>query len=1221
MRKFDNLKVWVSGAGVLKSFEHRKYNLLYFFASVATLLMACFTDNLSFSHSTLCFALFYCMAFAVLRLSKGVNLYFKVAYFAVQFTYLFLYFFQYSGTQGAAPLLVLFLSILGLAVFNRKVWPYIFTIGLLSLLSMYIIEPVTQDWINYPNVGRSQQVWGIVEHLLIYAIVYSLAVRCIRKDLYKQNSLPDYIRINEDNIIKQIAEHSAAILYMLSNSGEVLYLSPYWEELTGYTIPETIGKPYYTFLVEEDRPHWQEYFNKVIDTGKSEKTRNFRFVTKDGTIQYHLCSGSRIPAEIGHEYFFVGVGRDNTEQQLSEAKFQSTYNRLHTLIESSNDIVFSVDRNFKYTAFNSSHALTMKRVYGCQIEVGGDVLGYMKVNGDHETAKKDFERAFGGESYTIERIYGDGEKYELGYFEASYTPIYSDSGIEGATVVVRDVTDRERTMLKLEESKLLYQNLLDASVLGVCVMEDEKVIQLNSTLRTMFGYSEGELVGNSMLQLIQEKERECFRKGYLEGFKSTKSIGIKKDGRTFPLQIFFSQVHIDGRVQKLFFFQDITEAELLNEQISNVNAQLNSLIESSNSLICSLDKNFKVLTYNKNFKSILGDEFGVQVKQGEDIFTQLNSPYAVKFLKPVFEKVLNGESVALFEEYNCQGKTMYFDFNCNPIINKKGEVMGVAIFGHDITDRVEDEQKIRELNNNLEKRVNERTKELSESRRKLDLALQSAKIGTWRWDFGETLECDDYLLDILGVNKEIFNSDFKSLYRLLHPDDRKKMDKFRTERQKGRMEVLSNEYRFYVRGEYRYISIYGKTVETDGKLAVYGLIWDNSHNRRVEQELREAKEVAEASSKAKTVFLANMSHEMRTPLNAIVGFSYLLKTKAEKLHLDPDFTAYLENIKLSGENLSELINNILDLSKIEAGKMPMIKGEVEVGRMVDKVYQMHRINAEKKNIELSVRIREDVPEVVWSDEVKLTQILSNLISNAIKFTPTNGSVTFEVDHSNNELVFSIEDNGIGISEEKIQHIFDPFEQADNSITRKYGGTGLGLTIVNNLIQMLGGTLSVDSRKGEGSKFVVNIPYENIWNIRQYGTAVSNTPEEVKFSAENEVLVVEDNPMSQVMMKALFKEMNIDIKIASNGKEGVERAMEIKPDLILMDMHMPEISGIEATKIIRKIPALSQMPVIGISADVFVEKQNDAILAGMNNYITKPIDMGELIPVLQQYLKK
>ena len=382
------------------------------------------------------------------------------------------------------------------------------------------------------------------------------------------------------------------------------------------------------------------------------------------------------------------------------------------------------------------------------------------------------------------------------------------------------------------------------------------------------------------------------------------------------------------------------------------------------------------------------------------------------------------------------------------------------------------------------------------------------------------------------------------------------------------------------------------------------------------QEIREQKEKAEQSEAFKQQFLANMSHEIRTPMNAVMGMTNLvLDTELKEKQ-----KFYLERVKKSSENLLHIINDILDLSKIEAGKMGLEEIDFSISQMVDQVKQTLHHKAEEKGLELVVTIKGGVNDIVVGDPIRLNQVLINLAGNAIKFTE-KGSVNIVVSAHQQGVQFSIIDTGIGIPEDKLQTVFENFSQANASDTRKYGGTGLGLSISRQLVELMGSGISIESKEGSGStfSFVVDFKEGSIEKLEERTALERNVDGSVLDGLK--ILVTDDNEYNRIVAKdTLMSRANLEVYEAENGKEAVEMVVEMDFDAILMDVQMPVMNGYDATRAIRNLEGSKKdTPIIALTASVLRVDLDKCTDAGMNSYIPKPFKPHELISGIAQVL--
>ena len=379
------------------------------------------------------------------------------------------------------------------------------------------------------------------------------------------------------------------------------------------------------------------------------------------------------------------------------------------------------------------------------------------------------------------------------------------------------------------------------------------------------------------------------------------------------------------------------------------------------------------------------------------------------------------------------------------------------------------------------------------------------------------------------------------------------------------------------------------------------------------KQMTQARMAAEAANHAKSTFLANMSHELRTPLNGILGYTQILMKDKSLSALQEDG---IEIIHRSGEHLLTLINDILDLSKIEAGRVELHPSDFNLGSFFKHILELFKIRAKQKNIAFHYQTNTALPYVVYGDEKRLRQIIINLLGNAIKFTE-QGSVTFRVAYQESKIRFEVIDTGIGIASEELENIFLPFQQV-GEMYKQPEGTGLGLAITKTLIEMMGGEIQVKTVLGQGSTFWTELELPKL-----SGEVLPNLEDEsiiVGFEGKTRtVLIVDDNEANRSVLVRLLEPLGLKILEASHGQECVDRALKDYPDVILMDLIMPVMNGFEASKAIRKIPELKETVIIAISASAFNSDKEKSIKAGCTDFIAKPFVKEVLFEKLQHHL--
>ena len=402
----------------------------------------------------------------------------------------------------------------------------------------------------------------------------------------------------------------------------------------------------------------------------------------------------------------------------------------------------------------------------------------------------------------------------------------------------------------------------------------------------------------------------------------------------------------------------------------------------------------------------------------------------------------------------------------------------------------------------------------------------------------------------------------------------------------------------------------------------------NELEREIHQlMLEEAVDAAEHANQAKSEFLATMSHEIRTPINGIVGMADIL---AESDNLTEQQQEQINVLQTSCHSLLSVINDILDFSKIEAGKLVIERIPFDLYQTIQDTYNLFSLLAQEKKVDLSTHLG-DTPQYVEGDPVRLKQILNNLVSNAIKFTSEGGTVSINVSsktHTSGAVLFTfaVTDSGIGMTPEELAKVFDKFTQADSSTTRKFGGTGLGLSITQHLAFLMQGGLNAASESGVGSTFAVTIPLPLTSQkaVEQNNKVEKTTDLKTSEAQKPHILLAEDHPVNQLVAKTMLEKLNCNVTIANNGEEAVEAVKKHRYDMIFMDMQMPVMDGLDATRNIRAYlleNRLPHMPIVALTANAMAEDKQKCLEVGMDDYMAKPVKKEKMAELIKHYMKK
>jgi len=812
--------------------------------------------------------------------------------------------------------------------------------------------------------------------------------------------------------------------------------------------------------------------------------------------------------------------------------------------------------------------------------------------------------------------------------------IRQGASIEKARLQLADeLAERQHTEHLLKESETKFRTIFDSSNDAIMTLDKDSFLDCNQATLKMFGYKKREEFlgkhpgaispptqadGTDSRKAADEKIATAFSTG--ENFFEWQHR--RNNGEVFPAEILLTSMELAGRQVLQATVRDISERKKTDEELK----RLSRAVQQSPVSIVLTNKEGVIEYVNPKFTEVTGYSAKETVGKTPGI---LNSGFQPKeFYKQLWETILSGK------EWNGEilnkkkNEELFWEaVSISPIVSSRGEITSFVAVKEDITERKHDEEALLNYRNHLEELVTERAEELKKSEASLTEAQRIAHIGNWELDVvNDRLYWSDEVYRIFELNPESFTPDFNSFIQCIHPDDqeavRKAIDASMYDRQ-----TFSINYRL-IRpdGELRFVHEEAQDYfDTNGKpIRRVGTVQDITEHKQTEKALHEAKEAAEAANVAKSTFLANMSHELRTPLNAILGFSHIVE---DSPNLPAEHRENLGIITTSGEHLLSLISEILDMSKIESGRISLDETNFDIFQFLDELENMFRLQAKGKDLGLHIECHSDVPQFIRTDEIKLRQVLINLLSNAIKFTQvgeislTVKTVELEVrdEPAHTQLVFEVEDTGPGINEHELEILFDAFVQTQAG-KKSHEGTGLGLAISKKYAQLMGGDMTVSSQVGVGTRFSFDI---DVTIADEADIKISQTARRVIALESGQptyrLLIVDDMQSNRQLLVKLLSPLGFEIREATNGQQAIEIWQNWEPQLILMDLRMPEMDGYEATRQIKAADKGQATVIIAVTASIIEEKQSIVSRTGCDDLLRKPFREADIFDLIHKYL--
>ena len=1048
----------------------------------------------------------------------------------------------------------------------------------------------------------------------------SFALEVFEKEV--QNKKAEEAIIQSEKRYHTLSEMAPVGIFHTDAAGYTTYVNQSWCHISGLSFEQALGRGWLDGVHQEDRKAILKGWEKATDNNEN-SVSEYRFIHTDGTVAW-VMGQAITELNLDNEIVgYVGTITDITERKKAEQAIVKENLLSETIINNLPGIFYLYDESGKFVKWNKN----FEHVTGySSAEISQMNPLDLFDEDEKDKIRKRISSVFEKESPGIEVVFFTKTKKKVPYYINSLSIEY-----EGRRCLLGmglDLTDRKKIEEALKKANDRFEMISGAT--------NDAIVELDFTSGKIWHNKVSYDNLNSPHKNLSAEESTALWRSKLhpdDRDRITESIEYCYAGTSNSWSDEFRFLRVDGTYGNFYeraviirddqgkparfigSMLDITDLKKAEEGFKNSNKKLEAVIEAIPDLMIEVSLDGTIFNYHSHRKDAFPETTDRFI--GKKI-SEIVSPEAAEI---AFLAIQEAAEIGFSNGYQYtlekNNQVRWFELSIAPMKEREGRDTHFICLARDITkvkliddELAKSEERYRGLLDNLDAGIVVHAKDTS-------VLMSNAKAS-----------------ELLGLSAEqiVGKKAIDPIWNYLNPDnsiiDIEKHPINQILKTKSAIKNFTLGINHPNSDKIVWVLVNGFPV-LDHKNKITEIVIsfiDITVRKLMEVELLKSTEQAEAANKAKTDFLANMSHEIRTPLNGIIGFTHLLmKSELEKNQLE-----YMSTINESATSLMHIVNDVLDFSKIESGKLELHIEAVNLHQLINQVIDLFSFQAKQKNIALVLDLEENVPKFISADSVRLKQILVNLVGNALKFT-NFGEIRLDIKEvigSNKKMTtlqFSVKDTGVGIKIGNTEKIFKSFVQEDNSISRKYGGTGLGLAISNQLLALMDSKLQLHSKYGEGSDFFFEIEFKKLKKKKKVIVENPVEPEglEIQVISNKKILIVEDNKINMLLAKTLVKKLisNCTISEARDGNEAIAFFQKHKPDIVLMDIQMPNKNGYEATYEIRQLAGGTEIPIIATTAGIMTGDKERCLEAGMDDYLSKPIIEIDLEQILMKWLNK